>query len=139
MLGIAGWSSGNQSAGPNGLAIWARVNDNFDPGRFSCVVLSSTAGGAGTAGGVPGGGGVAKAQAQGGGASSAQRAEAAPAKTKAAAAANAFIAFLPFLVAFGASERRARPHNLIQFGLAHRCIFGAVWQVLCAIRLSCRT
>ena len=58
MSGIAGWSSGNQSAGPYRLPIWARVNESLDPGNVCMVVVSGAAAGAGAAGagGVAGGG-----------------------------------------------------------------------------------
>src|SRR5215469_1102572 len=101
MSGIVGWSSGYQSAGPYRLAICARVNVTFVPGKVCCTVVSSCGGAAGGAGGGIGfGGGPAKPYAQGGGASAACTAVAIPAtapNVKAVAAKNSFLIVSPFV------------------------------------------
>src|SRR5271167_1822126 len=102
MSGIAGWSSGNQSAGACRLATWARVNVNFDPGTESSLTLSCTGGGAGGAGGgSTAGGGVVVPQAHGmGGPSAACTAVANPAAApndNTAAVTKNFVIVLPYV------------------------------------------
>src|SRR4051812_35858287 len=84
--GIAGWSFGNQSAGPYAFPICARVNARVLPGKCSSGASAGAAPRPGpgapprpaaaprpasAGGGPPAGGGVVKPYAQGGGPSTA--------------------------------------------------------------------
>src|SRR5262245_14320595 len=71
MSGIAGWSCGNQSAGPKPSEICCRVKVNVLPG--SCFIDVSAAGGAGA--GAPAGRGAGMAYAHAGGSLAARSAE----------------------------------------------------------------